>query len=71
MPVLHLPVLKNQFSINKNNFMFIKVNIEETLEYVELQAMPLNEKLDLLAMTNLHFTAFKDPVPVLSVQVQR
>ena len=50
--------------------MFIKVNIEETLEYVELQAMPLNEKLDLLAMTNLHFTAFKDPVPVPDLQSQ-
>ena len=44
---------------------------KESLEYVELPDVPLNEKLDPLMMTNLHFTAFKDPVPVLSVQVQR
>ena len=64
MPVLHLPVPKNQFLINKNNFTFIKVNIEESLEYMELPDVPLNKKLDPLAMMNLHFAAFKDPVPV-------
>ena len=68
--VLHLPVPENQFPVNKDNFMFIKVNIEESLEYVELPDMPLNEKLDPLAMINLHFTAFKDLVPVLDLQSQ-
>ena len=70
MPVLHLPVPENQFPIDKNNFMFIKVNIEESLEYMELPDVPLNEELDPLAMTNLHFTAFKDPVPVPDLQSQ-
>ena len=70
MPVLHLPVPKNQFPIDKDNFTFIKVNIEESLEYMELPDMPLNEELDPLAMTNLCFAAFKDPVPVLDLQSQ-
>ena len=52
IPVLHLPVPENQFPVNKDNFMFIKVNIEESLEYVELPDMPLNEELDPLAMIN-------------------
>ena len=68
MPVLHLPVSEHQFPINKNNFMFVKVNIKESLEYVELSDVPLNKELDLLAMTNLCFTAFKDLVPVLDLQ---
>ena len=70
MPVLHLPVPKNQFLINKDNFMFVKVNIEESLEYVELPDMLLNEELDPLAMTNLCFTAFKDLVLVPDLQSQ-
>ena len=70
MPILHLPVSENQFPVNKHNFMFIKVNIEESLEYVELQDMPLNEELDLITMTNLCFTVFKDLVPVLDLQSQ-
>ena len=70
MPVLHFPVPKNQFPINKDNFMFIKVNIEESLEYVELPDMLLNEELDPLAMMNLCFAAFKDPVLVLDLQSQ-
>ena len=64
MPVLHLPVPENQFSINKDNFTFIKINIEESLEYVKLSDMLLNKELDPLAMMNLHFAAFKDLVPV-------
>ena len=48
--------------------MFVKVNIKESLEYVELSDVPLNKELDLLAMTNLCFTAFKDLVPVLDLQ---
>ena len=71
MSVFHLPVPKNQFPIDKGNFTLIKVDAEESLEYVELPDVPLNKKLDPLMMTNLYFTAFKDPVPVLSVQVQR
>ena len=70
MPVLHLPVPKNQFLINKDNFMFVKVNIEESLEYVELLDVLLNKELDPLAMMNLHFTAFRDPVPVSDLQSQ-
>ena len=70
MPVLHLPVPENQFPIDKNNFTFIKVNIEESLEYMELPDMPLNEELDPLAMMNLHFTAFKDLVPIPDLQSQ-
>ena len=70
MPVLHLPVPKNQFPINKDNFMFIKVNIEESLEYVELPDVLLNKELDPLAMTNLCFAVFKDPVPVPDLQSQ-
>ena len=71
MPVLHLPVSENQFPVDKDNFIFIKVDIEKSLEYVELQDMPLNKKLDPLTMMNLHFTTFKDPVSVPSVQTQR
>ena len=70
MPVLHISVPKNQFLINKDNFTFIKVNIEESLEYMELPDMLLNEELDPLVMTNLHFAAFKDPVLVLDLQSQ-
>ena len=50
--------------------MFIKVNIKESLEYVELQDVLLNKELDPLAMMNLCFTAFKNPVPVLDLQSQ-
>ena len=70
MPVLHLPVPKNQFPINKDNFMFIKVNIEKSLEYVELPDVLLNKELDPLAMKNLCFAVFKDPVPVPDLQSQ-
>ena len=70
MPVLHLPVPENQFLISKVNFTFIKVNIEESLEYMELPDVLLNKELDPLAMTNLCFTAFKDPVPVPDLQSQ-
>ena len=70
MPVLNLLVSENQFLINKDNFMFIKVNIEESLEYVKLPDVLLNEELDPLAMTNLCFTAFKDLVPVPDLQSQ-
>ena len=70
MPVLHLPVPKNQFLIDKDNFIFIKVNIEESLEYVELPDVPLNEELDPLAMMNLCFAVFKDLVPVLDLWSQ-
>ena len=70
MPVLHLPVPENQFPINKDNFTFVKVNIEENLEYVGLQDVLLNKELDPLAMTNLCFTAFKDPVSVPDLQSQ-
>ena len=70
MPVLHLPIPKNQFPINKDNFTFVKVNIEESLEYMELQDMSLNEELDPLVVTNLHFAAFKDLVPVPDLQSQ-
>ena len=61
MPVLHLPVPENPFPIKKDNFTFVKVMSEESLEYVELQDVLLNHKLDPLMMTNLHFAAFKDP----------
>ena len=67
MPILHLPVLKNQFLVDKNNFMFIKVDIEESLEYMELPDMLLNEELDPLTMMNLCFTVFKDLVLVLDL----
>ena len=70
MPVFHLPVPENQFLIDKDNFTFIKVNIEESLEYVELPDMLLNEELDPLAMTNLCFTVFKDLIPVPDLQSQ-
>ena len=70
MPVLHLPVPKNPFPIEKDNFTFVKVMSEESLEYVELQDVPLNHELDLLTMTNLHFAAFKDPVPTPDLQSQ-
>ena len=70
IPVLHLLAPENQFLINKDNFTFIKVNIEESLEYLELPDMPLNKELDLLAMMNLCFTVFKDLVPVLNLQSQ-
>ena len=63
MPVLHLPVPENPFPIEKDNFTFMKVISEESLEYVELQDVPLNHELDLLTMTNLCFAAFKDLVP--------
>ena len=62
MPVLHLPVPKNPFPIEKDNFTFMKVMSKESLEYVELQDVPLNHELDPLTMTNLCFAAFKDPV---------
>ena len=70
MPVLHLPVPKNPFPIEKDNFTFVKVMSEESLEYVELQDVPLNHELDPLTMTNLHFTAFKDLVPIPDLQSQ-
>ena len=63
MPVLHLPVPENPFPIEKDNFTFVKVMSEESLEYVKLQDVPLNHKLDPLTMTNLRFAVFKDPVP--------
>ena len=62
MPILHLPVSENPFPIKKDNFTFVKVISEESLEYVELQDVPLNHELDPLMMTNLRFTAFKDLV---------
>ena len=70
MPVLHLPVSENPFPIEKNNFTFMKVMSEESLEYVELQDVPLNHELDLLTMMNLRFAAFKDLVPTLDLQSQ-
>ena len=70
MPVLHLPVPKNQFLINKDNFIFVKVNIEKSLEYMELPDVLLNEELDPLAMMNLCFAVFKDPVSVPDLQSQ-
>ena len=70
MPVLHLPVLENPFPIKKDNFTFMKVMSEESLEYVELQDMPLNRELDPLTMTNLRFAAFRDPVPNPDLQSQ-
>ena len=70
MPVLHLPVPENPFPIEKDNFTFVKVMSKESLEYVELQDVPLNHKLDLLTMTNLHFAAFKDPDPTPDLQSQ-
>ena len=62
MPILHLPVPENPFPIEKDNFTFVKVMSEESLEYMELQDVPLNHELDLLTMTNLCFAAFKDLV---------
>ena len=41
MPVLHLPVPENPFPIEKDNFTFVKVMSEESLEYVELQDVPV------------------------------
>ena len=70
MPILHLPVPENPFLIEKDNFIFMKVMSEESLEYVELQDVPLNHKLDPLTMTNLHFAAFKDPDPTPDLQSQ-
>ena len=70
MPVLHLPVPENPFLIKKDNFTFVKVMSEESLEYVELQDVPLNHELDPLTMTNLRFAAFKDPVPTLDLLSQ-
>ena len=70
MPVLHLPVPENPFPIEKDNFTFVKVMSEESLEYVELQDVPLNHELDLLTMTNLCFAAFKDLVPTLDLLSQ-
>ena len=70
MPVLHLPVPENPFPIEKDNFTFVKVMSEESLEYVELQDVLLNHKLDLLTMMNLHFAAFKDLVPTPDLQSQ-
>ena len=70
MPVLHLPVPKNPFPIEKDNFTFVKVMSEESLEYVELQDVLLNHELDPLTMTNLCFAAFKDPVPTPDLQSQ-
>ena len=70
MPVLHLPVPENPFPIEKDNFTFMKVMSEESLEYVELQDVPLNHELDLLTMTNLCFAAFKDPVLTLDLLSQ-
>ena len=63
MPILHLPVPENPFLIEKDNFTFMKVISEESLEYMELQDVPLNHELDPLTMTNLRFAAFKDLVP--------
>ena len=70
MPVLHLPVPENPFLIEKDNFTFVKVMSEESLEYMELQDMPLNHELDLLTMMNLCFAAFKDLVPTPDLQSQ-
>ena len=70
MPVLHLPVPENPFPIEKDNFTFVKVMSEESLEYMELQDVPLNHELDPLTMTNLRFAAFKDLVPTLDLQSQ-
>ena len=70
MPILHLPVPENPFLIEKDNFTFVKVMSEESLEYVELQDMLLNHELDPLTMTNLCFTAFKDAVPTPDLQSQ-
>ena len=70
MPVLHLPVPENPFPIEKDNFTFVKVMSEESLEYVELQDMPLNHELDPLTMTNLCFALFKDLVPTPDLQSQ-
>ena len=67
MPILHLPVPENLFLIEKDNFTFMKVMSEESLEYMELQDVLLNHKLDPLTMTNLCFTAFKNPVPTLDL----
>ena len=61
-PILHLPVPENPFPIEKDNFTFVKVMSEESLEYVELQDVLLNHKLDPLTMMNLCFAAFKDLV---------
>ena len=36
MPILHLLVPENPFLIKKDNFTFVKVMSEESLEYVEL-----------------------------------
>ena len=63
MPVLHLPVPKNPFPIEKDNFTFMKVMSEESLEYMELQDVLFDHELDPLTMTNLCFAAFKDLVP--------
>ena len=70
MPILHLPVPENPFPIEKDNFTFVKVMSEESLEYVELQDVPLNHELDPLTMTNLRFTVFKDLVPTPDLQSQ-
>ena len=67
MSVLHLPVPENQFPVDKDNFMFVKVDVEESLEYVELPDVSLNKELDPLMMTNLHFTMFKDLVSILDL----
>ena len=58
MPVLHFPVSKNQFPVDKDNFIFVKVDIEECLEYVELPDVLLNEELDPITMMNLCFAVF-------------
>ena len=68
MPVLHLPVLENPFPIEKDNFTFVKVMSEESLEYMELQDVLLNHELDPLTMMNLRFAAFKDPDPTPNLQ---
>ena len=70
MPVLHLPVPENQFPIDKDNFTFVKINIEKSLEYMELPDMLLNKKLDPLIIMDLHFAAFKNLVPILDLQSQ-
>ena len=70
VPVLHFPVPENQFPVNKDNFIFVKFNKEESLEYVELSDMLLNKELDSLTIMNLCFAAFKDLVPVLDLQSQ-
>ena len=70
MPVFHLLVPENPFLIKKDNFTFVKVMSKESLEYVELQDVPLNHELDPLTMMNLRFAVFKDLDPTPNLQSQ-